>query len=90
MEPEKKDALSTEIDRVLNYIRDLDPDSEEYGKATENLRILYEARSKKRALIVDMDTLVLAATNLIMVGLILRHEQFNVITTRALALIRPR
>jgi len=79
--------LQAEIEHILEYLKREDPGSDEYNKAVQNLKVLYEARTKKPAYLVDPDTIVIVLGNLLGILLILQYERFNVVSTRALSLI---
>ena len=87
MEP---NDISVEVDRVVDFLSKQEPNSEEYTHAVQNLKILCEARAKKQASFIEPDVLITAGVNLLGIILILRHEQFNVVTTKAMSLIRPK
>lgn len=87
MEPKN---LNDEVDRVVLFLSGEDPDSESYTHAVQNLKTLCEARAKKAASPIDPEILISAGVNLLGIILILRHEQFNVVTTKAMSFIRPR
>jgi len=87
MEPKN---LNDEVDRVVLFLSGQDPDSESYTNAVQNLRILCEARAKKSASIIDPEVIVSAGVNLLGIVLILRHEQFNVVASKAMTFIRPK
>lgn len=85
--PEKR-TVDDEVQRILFYMERVDPNSDEYIRAVQNLKVLCEARSKKPARSIEPDTLIAVVGNLIGILVILQHERFNVVTSRALALIR--
>ena len=87
MEP---NDISVEVNRVVGYLSKQDPNTEEYTHAAQNLKTLCEARSKKQASLIEPEILISAGMNLLGVVLILRHEQFNVITSKAMNFIRPK
>lgn len=87
MEPKN---LNDEVDRVVLYLSGQDPDSESYTHAVQNLKTLCEARSKKAASTIEPEVLITAGVNLLGIVLILRHEQFNVVASKAMTFIRPR
>lgn len=88
MEP--KNNISVEVDRVVEFLSDIDPSEEDYTKGVQNLKTLCEARSKKPGFLIEPDVLITSAVNLLGIVLILRHEQFNVVTTKAMTFIRPK
>jgi len=87
---ERKDILSNEVDRVVDILSRIEPTSDEYSKGIQNLKVLCEARAKKPASWVEAEVLVSVLSNLLGIVLILRHEQFNVVTSKALNFIRPK
>jgi len=86
---EQKNAISVEVDRVVEFLSKIDPDEENYTKSVQNLKTLCEARSKKPGAIIEPEVLIASVTNLLSIVLVLRHEQFNVVATRAMSFIRP-
>lgn len=77
-----------EVNRVLEHMRFMDPSSEEYRKAAESLKILCEARGKKRSFPIDPEVAVTLAVGFVEVLLILNHERLYVITSKAMNRIR--
>lgn len=76
--------LDSAIDEALT---DLSPYDEEYldkVKALDTLYKLKEISSPKR---VSPDTLVIVAGNLLGIALIIRHENVNVVTSKALGFV---
>ena len=83
-----KNAIDKAIDNVLEFMGKHEPDSEEYAKAVHNLKELCEARSKKDPQIMSVLTIVIPAlTNILGIGMILYHEELNVITSKALGFV---
>jgi hypothetical protein len=81
--------IDKEIDRVISYLGMLSPDSENYVTASDNLKALYEGR--KNQFRVSPDTIVLAVTNLIGILMIIRQEEFNIVTSKAIGfIIKPK
>lgn len=81
MDKEPK-TLDDEIDRVIEFMSTFPPNSKSYKKSAEALRTLYDCRSKPSANRVDANTLALVSANLIGLVMLVKHEQFNVITSR--------
>lgn len=88
MEP--KNDISVEVDRVVEFLSHEDPSTDGYTHAAQNLKTLCEARAKKPAFLIEPEVLITASMNLLGIVLILRHEQFNVVTTKAINFIRPK
>ena len=81
--------LVSEVERVLKALEGLDPSSDEYTTAVENLRALYDAQSKKPAVHIEWSQVLTAGVYLLGLGLTLWHEQLNVITTKTFSWTRP-
>lgn len=62
-------------------------DSKEYNESLDQLIKLQKIRQEEKPDQVKPDTLVMAAVNLLGIGMILRHENMNVITSKALTFI---
>ena len=88
MEP--KNDISDEVNRVVEFLSKIDPSEDEYTKGIQNLKVLCEARAKRPGFLIEPEVLITAAVNIIGIVLILRHEQFNVVTTKAMTFIRPK
>jgi hypothetical protein len=89
-EPEPKTKLRKKIDKILTDMEDHATDSEEYGVLLDRLRELEKMQAEYKPYRPNPDTVVLAAANLIGILAIIRHEQFNVVTTKAMSFIRFR
>lgn len=85
---EKQKPFDKEVDRILELMSGMNPADDEYARSVSSLKILCEARSKKAAFPIDPETIVTALANLLGIVLILKHEQFNVVTSRAIAFIK--
>lgn len=84
---DKRTNLEKEIDSVLKCMNELSPDSEEYQKMAENLERLYKSKSYDKDRDVSPDTLAVIVGNLAGILLILKHEELNVITSKALGFV---
>lgn len=84
---DKRTNLEKEIDSVLKCMNELSPDSEEYQKMAENLERLYKSKSYDEDRDVSPDTLAVIVGNLAGILLILKHEELNVITSKALGFV---
>lgn len=80
----KKSQLDAEIENVILFMRGITPDSDEYTAAANNLKTLYEARSKRRAFLIEPEIILTAAVNLVAIFVVIRHEEFNVISSQAM------
>jgi hypothetical protein len=89
----KKSKLEAQLDRGLEQaIDDLtmhDSTGDEYGKILDRVVTLQKVKeSERKASSVSPDTAVLALTNLIGIVMIIRHENLNVITSKALGFVK--
>lgn len=77
-----------EIERVIVHLRDLDPSSDGYKKASEALKNLSEARSKRAASLIDSNGAFGLLSNILGIVLILNYEQLHTVTSRAFQLVK--
>jgi hypothetical protein len=82
-----KMSVNTEVEHILNSMKSMDICSDEYSVAVKNLQGVCQARSLKSNMI-DPEAILMAVTNILGILLILKHENVNVIATKALSLIR--
>jgi len=80
----EKTMLEKEIEAVLLDMKDMDLNSDEYEVALNHLSTLHEIKSKEKKWNVSPDTMAIVAGNLLGIILILKHEEFNVITSKAM------
>ena len=80
-------TIDGEINHVLDTMSNMKHITEEYEIAAKALKLLCEARSKPAANRLSAETLVTVTANLLGIMLIIKHEQFNVMTSRAMGLI---
>ena len=80
----EKTMLEKEIEAVLLDMKDMDLNSDEYEVALNHLSKLYEIKSKEKKWNVSPDTMAVVVANLLGIILILKHEELNVITSKAL------
>jgi hypothetical protein len=94
----EKTLLEVEEDRLLEKLKDLDPDSDEYDAIIghvetlqkcklEESKIELEKSKVKHGRRISKDTIAIIAGNLLGIGLILGFEKANIITTKALGFI---
>jgi hypothetical protein len=65
------------------------PDSPEYEKIVTQLERLNKIAASNRRDKVSPNGLIAVIGNLAVTGLIIHHERFNVITTKAIGFVRP-
>lgn len=84
---EKHDALEEAISQVHTQMSQIDADSEEYDRLTNQLTKLYKLREHNSRMPVSPETLLVAGTNLLGIGMIVGHERAHVVTSKALSFI---
>ena len=80
----EKTMLEKEIDDVLLAMRHMAKDTDEYEMAIDHLERLYKMNSKDNDDKVSPDTMAVVVGNLVGILLILKHEEVNVVTSKAL------
>jgi hypothetical protein len=88
MFPKSNTYVDNEISRVVNKLQDQEVDSDEYEVLLKRLEKLQKIRQEEMADYPSTDALLSAATNLIGIILILRHENLNVITSKAIGFVQ--
>lgn len=83
----KKSELEKVIDSILGSMSKLEPDSDEYGKMASNLEKLLKAKSYEKSKVISPDTMLVVIANLIGIVLILKHENVDIITSKALGFV---
>lgn len=79
-------SLDPEIERIKGDLAFEDTGSEVYEQKLRQLVTLYELNKKKK-LNISGDTIVMATVNLLGILLILKHEQLNVVSSKALGFV---
>lgn len=80
----EKTMLEKEIEAILLDMKDMDINSDEYEVALNHLSTLYEINLKEKKWNVSPDTMAVVVANLLGIILILKHEELNVITSKAM------
>lgn len=77
--------LDREIARATSELENHPVMSEEYGAVMERIvRLTKMKEAEKPSRQISADTVILAATNIVGILLIIRHENVNVITSKAM------
>ena len=89
--PQSKTLVDKELDRLFSELRSLMIDSEEYAATLDRIVKLHKLQAEEKPKRVSPDTLILAGTNLLGIIIILKFEQLNIITTKAMSFVqKPR
>jgi hypothetical protein len=87
----KSSGIDEAIDSVLFEMRGYTADTDEYAAMVDQLVKLHALKVKETRSRVSPDVVVAAVVNLAGIFMIIRHEQINVITTKALSFVmKPR
>jgi hypothetical protein len=81
--PFKRSLLDLEIDRVIEKMSKIPPDSEDYLKAATSLKTLCDAKAIKAKASVSPDTWVLVGANLLGIVAILNFERTGIVVSKA-------
>ena len=85
--PKKNTYVDDEIARLVLVLQDQEPATEEYGISLERLGKLQKIRQEEKPDRVSSDTIALITANLAGILLVIRHENLNVVTSKALSFI---
>lgn len=80
-----------QIRRTLNEMETYNPQTDEYGYLLERVQKLSKMREEFRPDRIDPNTVLTIAANIVGIVVIVRHEEFNVVASKALGfVIKPR
>lgn len=83
--------LEQEIDRAIRELKNHPIGSEEYVRTLDAIVKLHGMKEREKPLFVSRDTLAVVGANLLGLLMVIKHENVNVITSRAFGLIlKPR
>lgn len=86
--PRPKSKLDVEIDRVTTQLAGYYPVDSGYEVILERLKELHKMREEtKPRMRVSPDVLIQSATHILGIAMIIRYEEFNIITTKALSFV---
>lgn len=83
----KQTKLEQEIESIFEEMEELDLCSEEYELALSRLETLYELQGMAGKTSVSKDTMLIVGGNLLGILLILKYEDMNVLTSKALGFV---
>lgn len=84
---DKRTNFEKEIDSILEDLKTMDSTSKEYEQAVKNLEVLCKARSYEKDNKIDKNAMLGVIGNLAGILAVLKHEELNVITSKALGFI---
>ncbi len=88
----KKSSEDSMLDAALKRahlkLKGYDPNSVEYRKILDDIVKLHKMKEAETPSPVSYDTIVLAATNILGIVMVLKHEQARIITTKAWNMIK--
>ncbi len=80
----KENKLNKVIEELTVAMTTVRPDSEEYNRMAQNMEILLRAKGSIKESKIDVNTLLLIGGTILQTVLILKHEQVDIITTKAM------
>jgi hypothetical protein len=75
--------LQEAVNRALIELNAYEVGSEEYLRGIDSLAKLHKLKEEEKTKPVSKDTLVVAATNILGILIIIKHEHVNIITSKA-------
>lgn len=87
----KPSALDARIEELLESLHDNLHNPTQYEATLTSMERLYKLKAQKASQRLSPDTALTVAANLLGIAVIVRHEQFNVITSKAMSFaIKPK
>jgi hypothetical protein len=85
--PKYQRELENELNRALTRLRAEMPNSEDYEKMLKLVERLHDMMDEQKPEVVSKNTLLTVSGNLLGIILILKHERFEPITSKALSFV---
>lgn len=85
--PKYQRSLENELDRILIRLKTELPLSEEYTKTLGIVERLHKMMDRRKSSSVSKETMLTVAANLLGIILIIKHENVNVVTSKALGFV---
>jgi len=86
--PQNKTPLQEAIDQaLLELMRDHCPHTDDYGKAVDQIQKLHKLKEAEKPSTLSPDTLAICLTNIAGILMIIKHEQYQVIASKALSFV---
>lgn len=83
----KQTQFDSELTRSVSLLRGHDVDSDEYATILGRVEKLHELRKDEKPKPVSLDTALSVGANLFGILMIIKHENINVITSKALSFV---
>lgn len=86
---DKRSLAQKEDDRIVEILSTVDPKSEDYKTIASNRDLVNKSESYKKedTTKINWNTVLVVSAGLLQFGLMVRHEEFNVITSKAISFI---
>lgn len=85
-----KSRLEIEIDQLVLHLKDHNPTSEEYGTIVDRMMKLHKLEAETQPEQISRNTMLSVGANLLGIAMIIKHENVNVITSKALGFVKLR
>lgn len=85
--PRHQRMLESELERILTVLPLYQPETQEYAKTLTHVERIHGMMDHKRPSPVSRETLVTVGANLLGILMIIKHEDVNVITSKALGFV---
>jgi len=85
--PKHQRMLEQEFERTLTVLSVPQPDSSEFAKILTSAERIHEMMNVRKSSPVSRETLITVGANLLGILLIIKHEDVNVITSKALGFV---
>lgn len=82
-----KTELEKALDRALTKLDNQDVESKEYGETLDRVAKLHKMKEEEKPDSVSKETMVRVAANLLGILMIIHHERFDMITSKALPFV---
>lgn len=79
----KQTYVDNEITRITRELKFKEVDSKEYNDLLDRLGRLQKIRQEEKPDRPSSDTILMAAVSLFQIAMVLKHERFEIITSRA-------
>lgn len=83
----KNTYVDREIARAVLELQTHEPNTKEYGEMLDRLTKLQKIRQEEKPKTASPDSVLAAAANLLGIAIIVQHEHFHVITSKAMSFV---